>query len=62
MLDGIHEDLNRIRKKPTVEAIDYSGGEDEKYSALFYENYRKRNDSVISDLMMGQFKSTLICP
>jgi hypothetical protein len=53
MLDGIHEDLNRIRKKPPVDAIDYCGNEDEKYSKLFYENYKKRNDSVISDLMMG---------
>jgi len=25
-------------------------------------NYKKRNDSVICDLMVGQYKSTLICP
>lgn len=31
-------------------------------SIEFFKNYKKRNDSVISDLMVGQFKSTLVCP
>lgn len=62
LLDGIHEDLNRIKKKPPVDAIDYSGGNDSKYSLDFFKNYKKRNDSVISDLMVGQFKSTVECP
>lgn len=62
LLDGLHEDLNRIKKKPIVEDIDYSGGKDEEMSLEFFKNYKKRNDSVISDLMAGQFKSTLVCP
>ncbi|EAR83728.2 ubiquitin carboxyl-terminal hydrolase (macronuclear) [Tetrahymena thermophila SB210] len=62
LLDGLHEDLNRIKKKPVVEAIDYSGGKDQEMSLEFFKNYKKRNDSVISDLMVGQFKSTLVCP
>ncbi|KAL4474713.1 hypothetical protein ABPG72_002306 [Tetrahymena utriculariae] len=62
LLDGLHEDLNRIKKKPLVEAIDYSGGKDQEMALEFFKNYKKRNDSVISDLMVGQFKSTLICP
>lgn len=27
-----------------------------------WESYKKRNDSIIVDLMHGQIKSTLVCP
>lgn len=27
-----------------------------------WEQYKRRNDSVIVDLFQGQYKSTLVCP
>lgn len=65
LLDGLHEDLNRILKKPYVENPDWQGGGDEelvKLANLSWEGYLKRNDSVIVDLFQGQYKSTLVCP
>ncbi|KAG6908782.1 hypothetical protein DXG01_003311 [Tephrocybe rancida] len=65
LLDGLHEDLNRVLKKPYVEKPDWEGGGDIELMKLAlnsWEGYMKRNDSVIVDLFQGQYQSTLICP
>jgi ubiquitin carboxyl-terminal hydrolase 4/11 len=65
LLDGLHEDLNRVLKKPYVEIPDWDGEGDHalvKHATTAWEGYKKRNDSVIVDLFQGQYKSTLVCP
>lgn len=65
LLDGLHEDLNRIKKKPYIEAPDWQGGglkEMVKFAKKQWEIYKARNDSVIVDLFQGQYRSTLVCP
>ncbi|KAJ9116461.1 hypothetical protein QFC22_004903 [Naganishia vaughanmartiniae] len=66
LLDGLHEDLNRIYQKPYIEKPDWKDGGGEEELALFakecWDGYKKRNDSAIVDLFQGQLKSTLICP
>ena len=65
LLDGLHEDLNRVIKKPYVEKPDWEGGDDLELVRLAqksWEGYMKRNDSVIVDLFQGQYQSTLVCP
>jgi len=65
LLDGLHEDLNRVIKKPYVEKPDWEGGgelELVKLAQKSWEGYMLRNDSVIVDLFQGQYQSTLICP
>jgi ubiquitin carboxyl-terminal hydrolase 4/11/15 len=60
LLDGLHEDLNRIKKKPYVESPDWNGGGEAELAHLAkvcWDNYKKRNDSVIVDLFQGQYKS-----
>jgi len=65
LLDGLHEDLNRVLKKPYVEKPDWEGGGDLELVQLAqksWEGYMMRNDSVIVDLFQGQYQSTLVCP
>lgn len=62
MLDGLHEDLNRVQKKPIVPQIESEGFNDEKDAEDSWQNHLKRNQSIIVDLMHGQFKSTVKCP
>ncbi|EGN96654.1 hypothetical protein SERLA73DRAFT_111301 [Serpula lacrymans var. lacrymans S7.3] len=65
LLDGLHEDLNRVLKKPYVEKPDWEGGGDLELAQLAqksWEGYMQRNDSVIVDLFQGQYQSTLVCP
>ncbi|TGZ76493.1 UCH-domain-containing protein [Ascodesmis nigricans] len=68
LLDGLHEDLNRIVKKPYIERPDSTDdmvGDQEKIAKLaetHWNIYKKRNDSAVADLFAGLYKSTLVCP
>ncbi|XP_053455114.1 ubiquitin carboxyl-terminal hydrolase 4 isoform X2 [Nycticebus coucang] len=62
LLDGLHEDLNRVKKKPYLELKDADGRPDAVVAKEAWENHRLRNDSVIVDTFHGLFKSTLVCP
>uniref|UniRef100_A0A5S6QVM2 Ubiquitin carboxyl-terminal hydrolase n=1 Tax=Trichuris muris TaxID=70415 RepID=A0A5S6QVM2_TRIMR len=62
LLDGLHEDLNRIRRKPYVEAKELENECDEVLAENAWRYYKMRNDSIITDLFNGLLKSTVICP
>ncbi|KAF7641880.1 hypothetical protein LDENG_00269660, partial [Lucifuga dentata] len=62
LLDGLHEDLNRIRKKPYIQLKDADSRPDKVVAEEAWENHIKRNDSIIVDIFHGLFKSTLVCP
>jgi len=49
----VHEDLNKVKKKPYLEQIESNGRSDEVISKLSWENHKKRNDSVFMDLFTG---------
>ena len=61
LLDGLHEDLNKVLKKEYIQEQDNHGVPDIKASQISWDNHLKRNDSIIVDLFQGQFKSTLTC-
>lgn len=62
ILDLIHEDLNRVKKKPYVETPDHDGTRsDQLMSDLCWKAFLARNQSIIVDLMYGQLKSTVRC-
>jgi ubiquitin carboxyl-terminal hydrolase 4/11/15 len=61
LLDGLHEDLNRVLKKPLVDKDD-SKKPDETKSVETWIGFLRRNQSLLVDLFYGQFKSTLYCP
>ncbi|KAI8372393.1 hypothetical protein BD560DRAFT_394819 [Blakeslea trispora] len=61
LLDGLHEDLNRILKKPYIELPDFDGMKDQEIAKRSWDYHKARNDSIIVDLFQGQFKSKLVC-
>ncbi|SMN19409.1 similar to Saccharomyces cerevisiae YJL197W UBP12 Ubiquitin carboxyl-terminal hydrolase [Maudiozyma saulgeensis] len=69
LLDSLHEDLNRIIDKPYIEKPSLSDSDDvddfetvRKLANDTWETHLRRNDSVITDLFVGMYKSTLECP
>ena len=65
LLDGLHEDLNRIKKKPYIELTDsnpQSLEEEIQCAKEAWEKHKARNDSIIVDWFQGQLKSKLVCP
>ncbi|XP_071961505.1 ubiquitin carboxyl-terminal hydrolase 15-like [Antedon mediterranea] len=62
LLDGLHEDLNRIKKKPYIELKEGDGRPDHEVSKEAWDNHLQRNNSIIVDFFHGLFKSTLDCP
>lgn len=61
LLDGLHEDLNKVLQKPLVDKDD-SKNPDEIKSEESWKGFLKRNQSLLVDLFYGQYKSTLYCP
>ena len=62
LLDGLHEDLNRVLQKPATAAVDSGGRPDEVVAKEAWDVYRLRNQSIIVDYFMGQLKSRVVCP
>lgn len=68
LLDGLQEDLNRIKKKPYIEKPDstddmiHNPAAVREMAAKVWDITKKRDDSVIADLFTGMYKSTLVCP
>jgi len=68
LLDGLQEDLSRIKKKPYIEKPESTDDMVNNPQAIremaekVWDITRKRDDSVIADLFTGMYKSTLICP
>ncbi|CEM27248.1 unnamed protein product [Vitrella brassicaformis CCMP3155] len=63
LLDGLHEDLNRVLIKPYVEAAEGGDGRpDAQVARLAWDGHKRRNDSIIVDLIQGQYRSRLDCP
>uniref|UniRef100_H2ZLM8 Ubiquitin carboxyl-terminal hydrolase 32 n=1 Tax=Ciona savignyi TaxID=51511 RepID=H2ZLM8_CIOSA len=61
LLDGLHEDLNRVQTKPYVELKDSDGRPDEEVAQEAWENHLARNQSIIVDLFHGQIRSRVRC-
>lgn len=61
LLDGLHEDLNRVHDKPYMELNDSDGRPDVTVAQEAWENHILRNKSIIVDLFHGQLKSKVTC-
>ena len=63
LLDSLHEDLNKVLKKPYIESKDLPNDlSDEEIYKIKKDLYLCRNQSFIADLIYGFYKSTVFCP
>ncbi|KAI4310628.1 hypothetical protein MLD38_035592 [Melastoma candidum] len=62
LLDGLHEDLNRVKQKPYIEIEDAGNRIDEEVAEEYWCTHLARNNSIIVDVCQGQFRSRLVCP
>ncbi|CAK7562257.1 MAG: hypothetical protein SEPTF4163_000092 [Sporothrix epigloea] len=68
LLDGLQEDLSRVKKKPYIEKPDSTDEMIDNPAAIremaeqVWDITKRRDDSIIADLFTGMYKSTLICP
>lgn len=67
LLDGLHEDLNLVHRRPPPSPEDpaqearFEQLPDWEASGIAWEKYLKRNSSVIVSLFQGQFRNRLQC-
>ncbi|KAJ5742414.1 uncharacterized protein N7511_011433 [Penicillium nucicola] len=68
ILDALSEDTNRIAKKPYTEIPDstdemvHNRKALEEFALRSWDIYKSRNDSIITDLFAGMYKSSVCCP
>ena len=68
LLDGLQEDLSRVKKKPYIEKPDSTDDMVNNPAAIkemadkVWDITKQRDDSVIADLFTGMYKSTVVCP
>ena len=61
-LDSLHEDINRISNKPYIVLKERLPNENDEIASMRWWNIHKsRENSIISDLFYGQFKSDIKC-
>ncbi|RNA25626.1 ubiquitin carboxyl-terminal hydrolase 8 isoform X2 [Brachionus plicatilis] len=58
LLDGLHEDLNRVRIRPKISTQDDENCESPDKA---WKDHLSMNNSIIVDLFQGQFRSTVTC-
>lgn len=62
LMDGIHEDLNRVLVKPYVEELEGFGMPDDKAAIESWKKHLLRHDSIIVDHFQGMHRSHVTCP
>jgi ubiquitin carboxyl-terminal hydrolase 8 len=63
LLDGLHEDLNRVIKKPYFEQKDDNlQHSDQTLATELWSQHLARNRSIVQEVFHGMFKSRVRCP
>ncbi|XP_026082070.1 ubiquitin carboxyl-terminal hydrolase 2-like isoform X1 [Carassius auratus] len=61
LLDGLHNEVNRVTVRPRGNMQDFDHLPDEEKGKKMWAKYLEREDSKIVDLFVGQLKSSLTC-
>ncbi|XP_067113098.1 ubiquitin carboxyl-terminal hydrolase 2-like isoform X2 [Osmerus mordax] len=61
LLDGLHNEVNRVRVRTRVPMEDIDHLSDSEKGMRMWNRYLEREDSKVVDLFVGQLKSSLTC-
>ena len=61
LLNGLHEDLNKILNKPFTESVESKERADDIVASESWKTYLRRNQSIFVDTMHAQNKSETVC-
>ncbi|XP_070773169.1 ubiquitin carboxyl-terminal hydrolase 2-like isoform X1 [Enoplosus armatus] len=61
LLDGLHNEVNRVTVRPKVSVEDFDHLSDEEKGKRMWNMYLEREDSKVVDLFVGQLKSSVTC-
>ncbi|KAM8902745.1 ubiquitin carboxyl-terminal hydrolase 2a isoform 1-T5 [Spinachia spinachia] len=61
LLDGLHNEVNRVSVRPRAAAEDLDHLPDDEKGKKMWSKYLEREDSKIVDVFVGQLKSSLTC-
>ncbi|KAM6295697.1 ubiquitin carboxyl-terminal hydrolase 2 isoform 1-T1 [Aegotheles albertisi] len=61
LLDGLHSEVNRVLVRPRASTDTLDHLPDDEKSRQMWRRYQEREDSRVSDLFVGQLKSSLTC-
>ncbi|KAF3705843.1 Ubiquitin carboxyl-terminal hydrolase 2 [Channa argus] len=61
LLDGLHNEVNRVTVRPKISAEDFDHLSDDEKGKHMWNMYLEREDSKVVDLFVGQLKSSLTC-
>ena len=59
LLDGLHEDLNKVKRKPYIELKDSDSRPDDEVAEELWNYHKARNDSVIVDVCQVSLSLTV---
>ena len=61
LLDGLHEDLNRIQRKQPYKELEGGGTDYARVASEWFQYHKNRDDSVVTDYFRGQLLSIITC-
>ena len=61
LIDGLHEDLNRVKEKPYAAQPDSDGRPDEVVACEWWDAHKRRENSIVDKLFAGQYKCLITC-
>ncbi|XP_038076470.1 ubiquitin carboxyl-terminal hydrolase 8-like [Patiria miniata] len=61
LLDGLHEDLNQVKKREYIKEEELEKYPDQTAAEISWTYHNRLNQSIIVTLFQGQFKSTVCC-
>lgn len=64
LLRALHEDLNRVKETPSNLDFSEKGDDesDQQCADRWWNNFLQRENSIVTDLFYGQFKTCMRCP